>query len=506
MSVPAELIHAGMTLQTLMQDIVDAPPIAIGGIATDSRQLRYGDVFLARAGGRSHGLDFIEQAMAAGVAAVIYDSDTATGPGVYPDVPIIGVPALAQHIGTLADRWFSSPSKSIAVTGVTGTNGKTTVALMLAQCLQLLGQRCGYIGTLGKGIDELDSTNGLTTPASLDLHRILAEFRSDRATHAAIEVSSHGLSQGRVDGVRFNSAMFTNLSRDHIDYHGDMQKYFDEKARLFLDGRSAAAVINVDSEFGQDLASRCKCDVTVVSTQSGHVANGQQFVIARSIVTSASGSRVRFDSSWGSSEIDLGLPGTFNIENALLVLAEMLRGGQPMDKSCSVLAAVKAPAGRMQRVEHPSQAKLPAVYVDYAHTPAGLESALRALRSHCRGDLWCVFGCGGDRDSGKRSQMGDVVSRLAARAIVTSDNPRSENPAGIIDDIRDGMSGDEIVIEDRAAAIAYAIRQAADADTILIAGKGHEEIQIVGERSILFSDYGAAHANLRVRHDRSADS
>ena len=233
---------------------------------------------------------------------------------------------------------------------------------------------------------------------------------------------------------------------------------------------------------------------------------GHSFVFARSIVARSTGSKVRFDSSWGNSDFDLALPGTFNVDNALLVLAELLRRGHPLAKSCSVLAAIKAPAGRMQKVELLSQTEMPVVFIDYAHTPAGLESALRALGDHCGGDLWCVFGCGGDRDSGKRPQMGAVVSRFAARAIVTSDNPRGESPASIIDDIRGGMSGGELVIEDRAAAIAYAIDEAADNDIVLIAGKGHEEIQIVGDRSILFSDYGAALANLRARLDRGADS
>lgn len=499
MSMPAKLIPAAMNLHTLLQGIVDAPAISISGVATDSRLLNTGDVFLACAGATSHGMDFARQAIASGVVAIVYDADTANAAGIQSAVPIIAVPGLQQHIGEIADRWFGSPSESVKVTAITGTNGKTTVAMLLSQCMWFLGSRCGYIGTLGRGIDELRSNDGLTSPACLQLHQTLAEFRDDSATHAAIEVSSHALAQGRTDGVQLDSAIFTNLSRDHIDYHGDMQSYFETKARLFTDTQLQHRVINIDSEYGYELARRCMSNIVIVSTNFDRVANGRPFVFVRAVVADEAGSRVRFDSSWGSGEFRIGLPGGFNVENAALVLALLLRHGASLADACTALGQASAPPGRMQRVEVASQVGLPRVYVDYAHTPAGLELVLRALRQHCKRELWCVFGCGGDRDRGKRPQMGKIVSRLADRGIVTNDNPRTEDPGDIIRNIVVGMSHEAIVIEDRATAIAYAISKAGASDTILIAGKGHELVQIIGTQTIPFSDYTSALANLDAR-------
>lgn len=505
MSMPAMHIPAAMNLQTLLQGIVDAPAISINGLATDSRLLGQGNVFLACAGDTVHGMDFAKKAMASGVAAIVYDSDTATAAGIESAVPIIAVPGLQQHIGVIANRWFGSASASLKVIAVTGTNGKTTVAMLLAQCMRFLGSRCGYIGTLGRGIDELGSGDGLTSPACLQLHQSLADFRDDGATYAAIEVSSHALAQGRTDGVQLDSAIFTNLSRDHIDYHGNMRSYFETKVRLFTDNRLQHRIINIDSEYGQELAGRCADNVVLVSTLFSRVANGRPFVFVRAVVANEAGSRVRFDSSWGGAEFKIGLPGDFNVENAVLVLALLLRHGISLADACKALGRVSAPPGRMQRVEVASESSLPRVYVDYAHTPAGLEAALRALRQHCNGELWCVFGCGGDRDRGKRPQMGKVVSRLADRGIVTSDNPRSEDPADIIANIVAGMGPAAIVVENRATAIAYAINEARASDTILIAGKGHESVQIIGTESMPFSDYTSALASLEERVNRGVE-
>lgn len=505
MSMPAKLIPAVMNLHTLLQGIVDAPAISISGVATDSRLLNQGDVFLACAGETNHGMDFANQAIASGVAAIVYDADTSGAVDIQSAVPIIAVHGLQQHIGVIASRWFSSPSESVTVTAITGTNGKTTVAMILAQCMRFLGNRCGYIGTLGRGIDELGSNDGLTSPACLQLHQALADFRDDGATHATIEVSSHALAQGRTDGVQLDSAIFTNLSRDHIDYHGDMQSYFETKVRLFTDNLLQHRIISIDSEYGHELARRCMSNVVLVSTNFDRVANGRSFVFVRAVVAEAAGSRVRFDSSWGSAEFRIAMPGAFNVENSALVLALLLRHGRSLADACSALSQVSAPPGRMQRVEIVSESSLPRVYVDYAHTPAGLELALRALRQHCKGELWCVFGCGGDRDRGKRPQMGKLVSRLADHGVVTNDNPRTEDPSNIIGNIVAGMGSAAIVIEDRAAAIAYAISEARASDTILIAGKGHESVQIIGSQEIAFSDYTRALENLELRVNRGVE-
>ncbi len=499
MSMPAEHLTTKPTLAELLQGFATAPAIEVRDISSDSRTLKPGDLFLACGGESSHGLDYVADAVTAGVAAIAWDSSTAEAPVAEVGVPMIGVPNLAAHLGEIANRFFDRPSEHVKVVGVTGTNGKTTVAWMIAQCCELLGERCGYIGTLGTGVGEVAGGEGMTTPGVIELHRNLADFRDTGAGWAAIEVSSHALAQRRVDGVTFDTVLFTNLSRDHLDYHGSMQRYAETKARLFRDYPARNRIVNLDSEFGAELASRCGHDVVTVSTRFDRVANGRPFVFVRSVVASGSGSNVRISSSWGDGEFRLQLPGDFNVANAVIVLAAMLQHGIPMMQACETLDGLSAPPGRMERVASPEN--LPAVYVDYAHTPEAIDLALRALRQHCTGRLWCVFGCGGDRDAGKRPQMGRVAERRADQVVVTNDNPRSESPAAIIDDILQGLASrdDATVIEDRAAAIGWAIDNAQADDVILVAGKGHEDYQLIGADRIDFSDYGAAFANLNKR-------
>jgi UDP-N-acetylmuramoyl-L-alanyl-D-glutamate--2,6-diaminopimelate ligase len=504
MNMPAEYLNPTPTLAELLQGFADAPAIAIGRLSSDSRSLRPGDLFLACGGDNNHGLDFIADAVTAGVAAIAWDSSTANAPATEVGVPMIAVPDLASHLGEIANRFYGRPSESVHVVGVTGTNGKTTVAWLIAQCCELLEQSCGYIGTLGTGVGDVEGGEGMTTPGAVELHGSLAEFRNAGATWAAVEVSSHALAQNRVDGVTFDTVMFTNLSRDHLDYHGDMQSYAETKARLFLDYPARTRIINLDSEFGPELAGRCGQDVVTVSTRFDRVANGRPYVFVRSVVANNNGSLVRINSSWGDGEIKLPLPGDFNVANAVIVLAAMLRHGIPMARACETLAQVSAPPGRMERVE--AADGLPNVYVDYAHSPQAIDVALRALRAHCRGKLWCVFGCGGDRDSGKRPLMARNAELGADRLVITSDNPRGEDPGQIIAQMIDGLRQPNraTVLEDRAAAIAWAIREAASDDVILIAGKGHENYQLIGTERIDFSDYGAALANLARRAEGAA--
>lgn len=499
MSMPAEHITSKPTLADLLHGFADAPAIEVGNISSDSRTLRPGDLFLACGGESSHGLDYVADAVTAGVAAIAWDASTAQAPAAEVGVPMIAVPDLASHLGEIANRFYDRPSERIKVVGVTGTNGKTTVAWLIAQCCELLGERCGYVGTLGVGVGEVAGGEGMTTPGAIELHGDLAGFRDAGAGWAAIEVSSHALSQRRVDGVTFDTVLFTNLSRDHLDYHGSMQHYFETKAKLFRDYPARNRIINLDSEFGAELASRCGQDVVTVSTRLDRVANGRPFVFVRSVVASDAGSQVGIASSWGDGEFQLPLPGDFNVANAVIVLAAMLLHGVPMRLACETLGAVSAPPGRMERV--PSGSNLPSVYVDYAHTPEALDVALRALRQHCAGRLWCVFGCGGDRDAGKRPQMGRVAEKRADEVVITNDNPRSESPTAIIDDILQGLTAADgaTVIEDRAAAIGWAIDNAQPGDVILVAGKGHENYQLIGADRFDFSDYGTALANLDKR-------
>jgi UDP-N-acetylmuramoyl-L-alanyl-D-glutamate--2,6-diaminopimelate ligase len=487
----------------LLEGIADAPDIEITGISSDSKDLSPGDVFFALVGESGHGLDYIAEAVTAGAQAVVWDSSADVAAPDYPDVLMIAVPGLGTHIGEIANRFFDSPSRSIKVVGVTGTNGKTTVSFLAAQCMQLLGNSCAYLGTLGFGIGDLETGSEMTTPACIELHRKLATFRDARAGHAAIEVSSHALQQDRINGVHFDSAIFTNLSRDHIDYHGSMRAYGETKARLFLDKDVEHRIICIDTDFGQELADRCGGDIVTVSTRFDRLADGRPFVLVRSVAVTETGSNIAVDSSWGEFAFRLPLPGDFNVANAIAVLGLLLSWDVPVADACEVLSKVTAAPGRMQRV---GDSIAPSVYVDYAHTPAGLEAALCSLRSHCRKSIWCVFGCGGDRDCGKRPLMGKAAARLADHVVITNDNPRSELPGNIIADVLEGVGNESgvIAIEDRATAIAYAIHEAADDDTVLIAGKGHENYQLIGDQRLSFSDYDAALANIFARQGKRA--
>lgn len=499
MNMPAEQMSSVKNLGTLLHGYVDAPGVDVSGIAVDSRLLQPGDLFLAIAGERSHGLDYLDTAVAAGVAAVAWDATTGRAPDTGTRIPLVAVPDLASRVGEIANRFYDRPCESLKVTGITGTNGKTTVAWLIAQCQELLGNRCGYIGTLGTGIGEIEESSGLTTPDAVQLIGWLAEFRNHLASHAAVEVSSHALAQDRVDGVEFETVIFTNLSRDHLDYHGDMRSYGEAKAKLFTSVPARHRIINLDSEFGAQLASRCGQDVVTVSTRFDRVANGRPFIFVRSVVSRGHGSELRVSTSWGGARFNLPLPGDFNVANAAMVLAQLLVDGVPLDRACDVLEHVSAPPGRMQRVS--TATGIPAVYIDYAHTPAAVEAALQALKTPGKGKLWCVFGCGGDRDAGKRPLMARAAERFADHIVVTSDNPRRESPQAIIDQIVAGLSNSAAatVIQDRAAAIAWAIGKASPDDTILVAGKGHENYQIVGDTRLNFSDHAAAAANLAAR-------
>lgn len=494
MSMPAQEFQRGTALEDLFPGVEGMPSLAARGIASDSRRVAEGYLFLAVPGATTHGMAFAHQAVGQGAIAIAFDPDGFSGEIGALGVPAFPVPDLAAELGKIADRFFDSPSAAIDVYGVTGTNGKTTVAWMLAQCLEGLGKASGYVGTLGGGLGEIDIESGMTTPGAVELQGMLADFRDLGARSAAVEVSSHALDQNRVDGIRFRSALFTNLSRDHLDYHGSMSEYFEAKVRLFTECRPESRIINLDSEWGTELASRSGGDVVTVSTRLDRVANGRPYVFVRSVVASEEGSDVRFASSWGDGRFFLAMPGDFNVANATLVLATLLDSNVSIADASAALGEVGAPPGRLERVVGSG----PTVYVDYAHTPDALEFVLRALAPHVRGRLIVVFGAGGDRDKGKRPIMGRVAERLADEVVITSDNPRFEDPLAIIDEIRDGMAApaDAVVIEDRATAIAWAIDDADASDTVLIAGKGHERYQETGSEKHPFSDVAAASACL----------
>ncbi len=500
MNTPARQFNHSMTIAALLRGIAEGPDIAISGIASDTRDIRDGYLFLACRGDRSHGLDYAAKAIEAGAAAIAYDASTARN---LPDVgaPLIPIDGLRSRLGEIANHFYDYPSQSVRVLAVTGTNGKTTVAWLLAQCLQRLGRTCGYAGTLGYGVDEVSGGEGMTTPDVVELHRRLAALRDAGARYAAVEASSHALAQDRIDGVVIDTALFTNLSRDHLDYHGDMDAYGEAKASLFLATEPARQIVNIDSNFGLALAKRCGPDVISVSTDTARVDNRAAHVVLRAVRATAHGFEVSVASSWGNGGFHLPLHGEFNIGNAALVLAALISDDVQLDAACAALSEAEAPPGRLQRVESESG---PDVIVDYAHTPSAVESVLRSLRQHSGGQLWCVFGCGGERDAGKRPLMGRAVENNADRVVITNDNPRSEDPAQIIGAILDGLENRAAatVIEDRTAAIGWAISSAAAGDVVLLAGKGHENYQLIGDERREFSDYAVAAASLAAREGR----
>ena len=504
MSMPAENLNAVPTLAMLLEGYADAPPVEVMDMTIDSRRVANGCVFIAVQGLNQHGIDHAATAIERGAAAIVYDASTAAAPAVETSIPVVGVEGLAGVIGDIANRFFGYPSTEFAVYGVTGTNGKSTVAWMLARAYPILGRIAGYSGTLGQGVAEFPIGETMTSPDVIELNRRLRAFRDAGASAAAIEVSSHALDQGRVDGIEFEATLLTNLSRDHLDYHGDMRAYGAAKAKLFLDHPASHRIVNIDTDFGRDLASRLEEDVITVSLKGSFEGVREASLEASAFAEGASGSRVNIRSVFGDAHFLLGLPGHYNAANAALAIACLCAGGVALDDACAALAAIEAPPGRMQRVCGGND--LPGVFVDYAHTPDALDVALTALREHTAGQLWCVFGCGGDRDKGKRPLMGQVAEQRADRLVVTSDNPRSEPPANIINDILAGLAnaGSATVIEDRGEAIARAISEAAPGDVVLIAGKGHEDYQLIGGARLDFSDYATAQAAMAGRGNRES--
>jgi UDP-N-acetylmuramoyl-L-alanyl-D-glutamate--2,6-diaminopimelate ligase len=468
------------TLRELLAGVADVEAdVPVRALAIDSRMVQPGDLFIAYPGVAADGRRFVGDAVARGAAAVLYEADGFAAPAV--GVPCVGVPDLRRRLGTIADRFYASPSHELTVVGVTGTNGKTTCTQLLAQALDEPERRCGIIGTLGYGFPGALDTSLHTTPDAVTVHRLLREFRDAGAGYVSMEVSSHALDQGRVNAVAFNVAVFTNLTRDHLDYHGDMQAYGAAKAGLFAVPGLKTAVINADDAFGRALLNRFGRDIRVVTygLESGGVK-------ARSLNLSPKGIALRIASPAGPARLTSPLLGRFNAYNLLAAFATLLALGIGPADAAHHLSRARPAAGRMERFG--GRGGAPLVVVDYAHTPDAIEQVLMALRAHTSGKLVCVFGCGGDRDRGKRPQMGRIAESLADRVILTDDNPRTEDPEAIVAEIQAGMSNPATVIRERREAIAHAIAAAGPADIVLVAGKGHEDYQQVGQERLPYSD------------------
>ncbi len=470
---------------------IGALGVPVIGLAVDSRKVTPGDLFLAYPGEHADGRRFIDQAIGAGAAAVLWESRGFQWNSAW-NLPNVGVPELRAHLGDIASHFHGHPSRHLWVAGVTGTNGKTSCSHWIAQSLTRLGRKTAVIGTVGSGFPGALEPALNTTPDAVTLQAQLANFRKRGAEACALEVSSHGIEQGRVGGVEFDVALFTNLSRDHLDYHKTMEDYAAAKAKLFHWPQLKHAVVNLDDRFGRQLAG--SIDRSSVNVLGYGLGRGE--IAGHRLDLSTRGLKLEITTPWGAAELDSPMIGGFNASNLLGVLGVLITSDVPLRDAVQALSRVEPVPGRLQLVREPGA---PLVVVDYAHTPDALEKALETLRLTVSRDarLHCVFGCGGDRDPGKRPLMGEVATRLADRVVITSDNPRSENPRAIIDEILSGAHPNYAIEEDRATAILRAISAAAAQDVVLIAGKGHETYQEIGGRRLPFDDAEVARGILQ---------
>ncbi|AYY57935.1 UDP-N-acetylmuramoyl-L-alanyl-D-glutamate--2,6-diaminopimelate ligase [Burkholderia multivorans] len=471
----------------------------------DTRSLRAGDVFVAYAVDGADNRAFIADALARGAAAVLYQPE---GLAATPNAPVaLAVPALDQLAGEIASGWYGDPSDGLLAIGVTGTNGKTSCTQWIAAALTALHQPCAIIGTLGSGMPGHLVPTGFTTPDAPQLQRSLAQLRDGGAQAVAMEVSSHALHQGRVNGTAFDIAVFTNLTQDHLDYHRTFEAYEAAKAKLFAWRGLRAAVVNRDDAAGRRLLEKLAGRVRTIAYGIGDAQqppDADRELVALDVRATATGTAFRLRSSWGDADVEVGTLGTFNVSNLLAVLGALLAADVPFDAALAEIARLEPVNGRMQRLGGRLQNDEPLVVIDYAHTPDALEKTLDALRPIAvarGGRLVCMFGCGGDRDATKRPLMGAIAERLADDVVVTSDNPRSEDPQAIIDQIVAGMTAPDRArrIEDRASAILQAVRGAAREDVVVLAGKGHEATQEIMGKKRAFSDQDHARLALAAR-------
>ncbi len=489
---------------------------ASANVHADSRAVQPGDIYLSYAVTDEEQRRYFSDAIKQGAGAILWQpGQSGSAPTSLVEaenfaVPTLAIPHLTELAGPIASEWYGAPSQALLVIGVTGTNGKTSCSHWVAQALSALDKPCAIMGTLGAGLPGKLVATGFTTPDATQLQRSLAQVRRAGAQAVAIEVSSHGLQQERVNGIAFDTAIFTNLSHDHLDYHGTLENYESVKARLFDWPTLRYAIINCDDAAGARLLARLHGKVRTIAyglheaTVASQRSNADGVLRAQDIRSTTAGTAFKVSSSWGEGEITVPMLGTFNVSNLLAVLAVLLTAEVPFEVALAQLARLEPVLGRMQQLGGNMALREPLVVVDFAHTPDALEHALVALRPIAQargGKLVCVFGCGGNRDTTKRALMGHSAERLADAVVLTSDNPRHEQPAAIIDEILHGMSDPTRAecIEDRARAILRTIRAAACEDVILLAGKGHETTQEIQGQKYQFSDQDHVRLALAAR-------
>jgi len=462
-----------------MKSVLKKIEYNLSDISNDSRHVKKNSIFLAYPGIHTDGRKYIAEALKKGAKAIVYEKKNFTWQKSW-DAPHYGINDLKNNEGEIAHIFFKKPSKELLTIGITGTNGKTTCAYWISEIQNLLGKKTGLIGTLGYGHKKL-KPHAYTTPDAIFNHRILKEFKTEKIKSVVMEVSSHALSQGRVNGILFDVAVFTNLSRDHLDYHLNFKNYFDAKKKLFHFPSLKVAVINIDDAYGKKLKLSLVQNKTKVITYG--IKNGD--IRASHIEYSLSSTTFQLITKKETYKVKAPIVGEFNVYNLLAVISGLVGSGLPIQKVIKQVSHISQVPGRMERL---GTKLTPQVFIDYAHTPDALKKALRTLKDQTEGKLVCVFGCGGDRDKGKRKEMAEAASDLADTNFITSDNPRSESPKKIISEISRSMSGAYKIEIDRHKAIFKAIEQAKKQDIILIAGKGHETYQEINGVRYPFSD------------------
>lgn len=462
----------------------------IKNITSDSRKVSENSLFLAYPGESSDGRDYIEDAIKNGASAVLWDSENYFWNPEW-QVENIPIKKLRLQAGFVASQFYKNPSHKLWMIGVTGTNGKTSITQWLAACLNHLNRKTAVIGTLGNGLPSQLSPTMNTTPDAILLQDMLATYLNTEAECVAMEVSSHGLSQGRVNGVNFDIAVLSNLTQDHLDYHGTFEAYADAKRSLFMKENLKFAVLNADDPFGIELEKSLmgtKTEVMTYGIESGQVKAIDVRLEDANLVFYA-------ETPYGNAPVKANLVGRFNVYNVLAVLTTLLVSKVSIDNAVEAISHIQSVKGRMQQV---GGGKAPLVVIDYAHTPDALEKVLTTLKAQATGKVICIFGCGGDRDKSKRKLMGKIASELANAVVVTSDNPRTEDSQKIIAEIAEGLHGNFAIEENRAKAISVGIFSAKPGDIVLIAGKGHEEYQEVNGKKFPFSDLEEAKEVLKI--------
>jgi len=506
-----------IALQDLLPniDLGKAATVSASGLNLDSRAIKKDDVFIALVGARLDGRQFIAKAIESGASAIFVEADRQwQGINWIGAVPVIAVEKLSQQASLIAGRFYSHPSQSCRLIGVTGTNGKTTCTLLIAQIAALLSRHekntAGVVGTLGYGILDANAiapisqqinaaqSTGLTTPDPVNLQKILASLVAQKAKSVAIEVSSISLVLGRVTALQFDTAIFTNLTQDHLDFHGDFRNYAKAKEQLLNHPDLKHAIVNADDEWSKSLLEKIPAAVNAISFS---VNDSSADIYLSNLQLTAFGSTAKIHSPWGDADLVSPFIGKFNLSNLLSVIAAMCVGGETLHRVVGLVPQLLAAPGRMQAVSLDDSSQDIQVFVDYAHTPDAMENSLRAIREHSSARIWTLFGCGGDRDKTKRPLMGAIAEKHSDYVIITNDNPRTEEPSAIAADIIRGLKNPNgcLVIADRAQAIDFAVQQAKAGDLVLIAGKGHEDYQIFADQTISFSDTKQARLALQRR-------